>query len=528
MALVAGTRVTGFKSTSISNPTIRLEQALNEFEKNLSDTLKSQYRNSTSKPDISSVIAFIAQIDANNVNRTRRCVAPRLHTFLERVQQFSAVVDSYVQSKPDLAALVWGSVKLTMLAASNIASYFEKVTSMIMEVGKICPTYQQFGELYPGCIGLQNALCDHYAVIIQLCSKIVEVLQRSSWKQTLSSIVNPFELEFKPLRESLDQAVRGVHIQILYASSQSAQEAKHLIEHEGKQNAKHRQRVLGLQWKTQRGHDEAQVLRLRTQKREMAKMKNKIRQNLSEVNYEKPWKQALRQKVGGTAEWLTKDAVFRQWVEDPVASILWCSGTMGTGKTILTSNVVAQLHASCKSNDVIAYYFCQAENEPSLLAKNILGSLALQMLHHQIEEADYDTLCDLCQATDDLDAEGVADFLLPHLQSNKGYYIVVDGLDECETSDIRAVATALTNISSKDSIAFNIFYAGRPELEQTLFRAVEPWHRIAVNPQNTQSDMVKYICSEVDRCLDDGDLVLGDQRLRSQISDALQQGSHGM
>ena len=42
-------------------------------------------------------------------------MGPRLITFLESVQQFSGIVDVFVSSNPQMAALVWGGVKFALL-----------------------------------------------------------------------------------------------------------------------------------------------------------------------------------------------------------------------------------------------------------------------------------------------------------------------------------------------------------------------------------------------------------------------------
>jgi hypothetical protein len=37
-----------------------------------------------------------------------------LHSVLQSVREFSAVIDTFVSSHPEIAALVWGGLKLTI------------------------------------------------------------------------------------------------------------------------------------------------------------------------------------------------------------------------------------------------------------------------------------------------------------------------------------------------------------------------------------------------------------------------------
>jgi hypothetical protein len=511
-----------------ADPTIPLEQALVSFQDFLTDEQKQQYLAGTVKPDVASVIAFVGQIDANNSNTTRRCVAPRLCTFLEATQQFSSVVDTFVSSNPTIAALVWGGVKMAILTASNVASYFDKVTSMIMAIGKSSPTYQQFGQLYPGCVGLQRALCDYYAVIVQLCIKIIEVSRRTAITQTLSSIFIPFESEFKSFLDKLDQAAKDIQLQISLASKQADQEAKRLLEHESQDNAAFRRLALNFHGETRKEHAKAHQWRINKTKREAAKLKSSIRHNLSTVNHVKPWKQAMQQRVLATAEWLQQESLFHKWNDDRDTAILWCSGTIGVGKTVLISNVVAQLHATRKPNDIISYYFCRADNEASLSARSILGSLARQILDAQIEHAEDGDLLGLHEDSRDLNTAEVVDFLLSRLEVDKTYYLILDGLDECDSDEVRQVARSLAQLCDKRDMDFKFLCAGRPELEKQLFILIRPKYKISVTEEKVESDMDRYIATILDRCLEEEQLKLGDPKLVIKISEALREGSGGM
>ncbi|KAB8237280.1 uncharacterized protein BDW43DRAFT_203558 [Aspergillus alliaceus] len=511
-----------------ADPTKSLTAALLTFEDTLTNKQKQQYHASTVKPDAASVIAFVAEIDAKNNSTSRRCVAPRLCTFLEATQQFSSVLDTFVSSNPTLAALIWGGVKMAILTASNVASYFDKVTSMIMAIGKSCPTYQEFGQLYPGCVELQRALCDYYAAIVNLCIKIIGVSRRTPVTHTLTAIFVPFESEFKSELNDIDQIAKDIQFQISLASKLALEETRKLLEHERQDNTAFRQLTSKFQKKTEKEHAEAKQLRTNQMKREAAKLKSRIRKNLSSIDHITPWKQAIRQRVPSTAEWLQQEFLFHQWKDDLDTATLWCSGTMGVGKTVLMANVVAQLHASRKDNDIISYYFCRADNALTLSARSILGSLARQILDSQIENAEHDSLRVLDKDSRDLDVTDVIDFLLSHLQVGKTYYLVLDGLDECDRAEIQMVARSLAQLCDKRVSDFKIICAGRPELEKELWRVLTPKYKIQVTERKVESDMDLYIATILSRCLEEEQLKLGDPKLIMVIVQALREGSKGM
>ncbi|CAG8099733.1 unnamed protein product [Penicillium salamii] len=515
-------------STRVPDPTTALKEALMKFEVTLTEEQKRLYQVSATKPDVASVIAFVAEIDANNNSTIRRCVAPRLCTFLEATQQFSDVVGTFISSNPQIAALVWGGVKTAILTASNITSYFGKVTSMIMDIGKSCPTYQQFGQIYPGCVGLQRELCEYYAAIIQLCTKIIEVSRRPPITQTLSSIFNPFESEFRSSLDKLNQVAKDIKLQISLASMQANEEAKKLLKHDSQNNAAFRKLTKTFQKETQKEHTEAHRWRLHMMKREAAGLRSSIRNNLSTINYVKPWKQAMQQRVPSTAEWLLQEPLFHDWQDDQNTAILWCPGTMGVGKTVLISNVVAQLHTPRNTKDVISYYFCRADNTASLSARNIMGSLARQILDSQIKHAQDESLQRLYKDSHDLNTAEVVDFVLSRLHDDKTYYLAIDGLDECEIVEVRKVAQSVAQLCNMRVKNFKVLYTGRPELENELFRAMKPKYKITMTETKVDLEMNRFIDTTLGLCLEDEQLKIGDPRLILKISEALQMGAKGM
>ena len=106
-------------NTALSKPEIGLVQALNDYETILSDEDKIQLH-SQGTPDVMAALNLATAIDAKNTSHRRQCMGPRLITFLESVQQFSSIVDTFVSSHPEIAALVWGGLKLALLVIISL------------------------------------------------------------------------------------------------------------------------------------------------------------------------------------------------------------------------------------------------------------------------------------------------------------------------------------------------------------------------------------------------------------------------
>lgn len=165
----------------------------------LSEEQRKILKETTSIPDADAVLVFTAQLDASQ-HRKGRSIATRLHPVLQSVRDFSAIIDTFVSSNPGVAAVIWGSVKLTIQViyykylvkgtrrltksesskiAINFASYYEAFSKLFMGFASHCPRFSMYQALYPSSVRLQKALCDFHASIIRCCKHAVQVAQRT-------------------------------------------------------------------------------------------------------------------------------------------------------------------------------------------------------------------------------------------------------------------------------------------------------------------------------------------------------------
>ena len=96
-----------------------LQVAVSEFRANLTPPQTAELlEHSRNNLDATTILAFTAEIDKVNANRRSRCVSSRLFGILQSVQEFSSIADTFVSSHPEIAALVLGSLKITILVIS--------------------------------------------------------------------------------------------------------------------------------------------------------------------------------------------------------------------------------------------------------------------------------------------------------------------------------------------------------------------------------------------------------------------------
>ena len=108
-------------------PEQKLQEAIQDFQSILSEDQRQQLQRNEGVPDADAVLVFTAELDSRNRNRKGRSIASNLYSVLQSVRDFSAIVDTFVSSRPEIAALVWGSVKLTMLVRQSIDSTTDEI-----------------------------------------------------------------------------------------------------------------------------------------------------------------------------------------------------------------------------------------------------------------------------------------------------------------------------------------------------------------------------------------------------------------
>lgn len=106
-----------------------LENAVARFQAALTDDDRKRLQDLRNLPhDAQSIIVFTAELDMQQSGKRRgKSIASRLTSFLQIIQQFTPVIDTYIQSNPDISAIIWGSIKLTFTVYTLNSHHFLSV-----------------------------------------------------------------------------------------------------------------------------------------------------------------------------------------------------------------------------------------------------------------------------------------------------------------------------------------------------------------------------------------------------------------
>ncbi|RYP09021.1 hypothetical protein DL764_001517 [Monosporascus ibericus] len=159
---------------------------------------------------------------------------------------------------------------------------------------------------------------------------------------------------------------------------------------------------------------------------------------ITPIDYAPQQSDIINQRQPRTGQWLLDSAEYQNWLKDDKQT-LFCPGIPGAGKTILTSIVVENLMARFGNdkNIAVAFLYCNFRREDDQKAEHLLGSLLKQLAQGRSPLPE--SVASLYDSHENKRTRPSFDETTRALQSVAALYsrvfIVIDALDECQTTD---------------------------------------------------------------------------------------------
>ena len=190
--------------------------------------------------------------------------------------------------------------------------------------------------------------------------------------------------------------------------------------------------------------------------------------------------------------------------------------------------MIAHLIERVSSKDVISFFFCRFDDQESLKATTIFGSIVKQM----VKDLPADAFNDFNHAT--FDEVAIIEFLEAKLHCNRQYFIVLDGLDECAEAQVKQVAETFHRLLQSSRLLIKLFWSSRPNVLNSLSNRLLSQQRIDLEDVENQSrvanDIHKLIQITLEEWLEGEtpELKINDPCLIITIRDHLEKGAQGM
>ncbi|KAK6517725.1 hypothetical protein TWF506_004907 [Arthrobotrys conoides] len=477
----------------------RLEKSIEDFKLSLKPEDRNTLKN-YSDPSAEDVANFVKDLDEKLKQKQKRrktLQSSPFTIFVQSMQQFSSIIDTCVQSNPEIAALVWGGMKFVLLTFSNYLKYLEEIVDMCDQMGRLCPQFERFSKLFPKHKELQGAICEFYAIIVDFFREALLFLYSSVFKQLAVATFRPFEEKFGGILKSLNLAKETIDKEITLSSEQE-------LHVDRINNAQLRTDVRDLCHLTRTAYQAYQDDRLQVSEEARRSKRERILRNISVYPYYSDFADNLNRRFENSGLWIFDTPEYKSWFNDPGSAGLWYHAIPGFGKSVLTAGVIDNLlemsRTSRNERYHVAYFFCTYKTASSILAHTILSSLLHQMLYYS-QNLPQRLLDDLESRFKDKASssrvllQDIQRFLVDIIQNNQANsYIVVDGLDECNDKERGSILRILKKLLEDTPQSLKILISSRGS--QDMIRSLQNFQQLDLKGSN-QSDIEAFISRRI-------------------------------
>ena len=162
----------------------------------------------------------------------------------------------------------------------------------------------------------------------------------------------------------------------------------------------------------------------------------------------------------------------------------------------------------------------------SLKARTIFGSIARQLTN------DLPTEAFLKFESTTADVTAILNFLKIVLTGKRRYFIVLDGLDECEEVQFKELVNVLRGLLDTPLLHIKLYFTTRSSVMNWVTLILKPERHIVLDTAENQASVTRdidhFINASLQERLSEDELQLGDPALVLKIRDALKTGAQGM
>lgn len=212
---------------------------------------------------------------------------------------------------------------------------------------------------------------------------------------------------------------------------------------------------------------------------------------LSLINVWQDLEREAAKQLKPSGHWFLSGEEYQSWAR-PQASLLWVHGPAGSGKTVLSTNIIKHIQLCLGSNDGLAFFHCDRGNDKKTSCLAVLSSLLAQLCNQRDDIPP--PILRAFNAAKRLGRGCISptDAPLELLRTSIAYfdhlYIVIDGIDESkEMSNILDQLCNLVAGGNRSSVL--VLSRDIPLLRSRMscFPSVE------LNAANTKADLDEYV-----------------------------------
>jgi hypothetical protein len=480
-----------------------IDNAVKGFEENLDDRKAQQF----SGTNVLQIKRRIVAIQSAHEAFKKIIGLNRLKSFLQAWEQFDATIKSLDAGSPRLSGFIWGPLEWILRVAGEDAKTLDCILCSYAELGERLVPISELGNGFTDNELSRKCLAWMFSDLLLFHKQMLKLFEPKEWHGTFEAqwkdyndkslfkvLLDAFQRNSECINRALkDQTLYSIHRRIndhvLRHGNDMNNVLRHISEYE-----KDRQKLFA---EAQKAEDERKA-------RQYLDVCSWLRSPLESEKARHSHCQAVHSKHPDTGTWIFDEEKITYWmdIETPPYSMLWLQGSKGAGKTILASVIIQKL-ADSRADAITSYFYCRSGDETS--GESVYLKI-LKSLLRQILEIDRDRLAALYHSrvngrhsVEILDDESTAKHLLEILCDGiQRHFIVIDGLDEMDRTERKAVVDCLFNIVKKSDRSHPgrirvLFVSTDLDDMRTRAKSVDALDVYDLSPEKTEKDINLYL-----------------------------------
>ncbi|KAK8090378.1 hypothetical protein PG997_005339 [Apiospora hydei] len=329
----------------------------------------------------------------------------------------------------------WAPISLILRVASEHLEAFDHIIKGYSRIAECLGRFSMLNQTFRHTQDFQQTLAVFYADILEFHKNAYQFVRRSCWKLFFVTSWHRFQRRFDNILEDLQRHEELIDKE---ANAHDIAEAKQM-----------RQEIRA--WR----EDCTEKLQ-RLEEEQSIKQYNSIMTWLKadETDQLNIYHMLLEEatKYPGTCDWVLQNKKMASTLQrKPDHPLLWVQGAAGTGKSVLSSSVVNFMKSA---GSIVLSHFCNYAYPSSTKYDLILQSLLLQLVRKDGELAAhvYENYVLGKKVPSIPVMERLLQLLLPSISKSSGQatyvWIIVDGIDECESLTQNKVFSLMSQVTS--------------------------------------------------------------------------------
>ncbi|KAJ4113659.1 hypothetical protein NW765_011265 [Fusarium oxysporum] len=513
-----------------------LENAVAHFQATLTDDDRKRLQGLKNLPhDAQSIIVFTAELDMQQSgNRRGKSIASRLTSFLQIIQQFTPIIDTYIQSNPDISALIWGSIKLTFMFLANFLSQFQSFVELLQGFGSLYSRLGHYQILFQDSTRLNDSICQFHTSVILCCEKVIYLIRQSTLtSQVWRAITCSFQAEIRSHVENVKTKAENAQSEIELAKAQADCHEQQQQTEERQKASDYRQQLST--WATKYGAAMKDLQDLK-EKHGRDKKRSRLINELASYNFMPTFNSMRNKRHMGTAEWCFHTPEYQEWANANKTAVLHITGKIGSGKTILASSIIERLCRAPVSRQFTSFFFLRFDERKSLSASTVIRSCLQQLLASPlIQSLDSSAISELdgCleQAKSSMfSVESLRLLYTTAAKSLDDWFIVIDGLDEVDIARQIGLLKFLREVFNQlpEPRRIKVILSSRETCSSDIDRILSEATRLYTGLKPTSSDIRLYAEDIITNKVASKELIVSDPELVDEIIEVIHQKEKGM